>query len=234
MKFNIAYPSTGAQKVVEFNDEHVLRQFYEKRISNEIAGDALGEEFKGYIFRISGGNDKQGFPMKQGVLTNQRIKLLLSDGHSCFRARRSGERKKKSVRGCIVSPDIAILDLVLVKKGPAEIPGLTDKQVARTLGPKRASRIRKLFNLSKTDDVRKFVIRRKNAKGQVKSPKIQRLVTPVRLQRKHHEFTVKAKRAEKARQEAAAYKELVHNHKKAARAAAVAAKRAAAPAPVAK
>lgn len=50
-----------------------------------------------------GGNDKQGFPMKQGVLTPQRVRLLLSKGMSCYRERRDGERKRKSVRGCIVS-----------------------------------------------------------------------------------------------------------------------------------
>jgi hypothetical protein len=50
-----------------------------------------------------GGNDKQGFPMKQGVLTPQRVRLLLSKGQSCYRERRDGERKRKSVRGCIVS-----------------------------------------------------------------------------------------------------------------------------------
>lgn len=45
--------------------------------------------------------------------------------------------------------------------GEQEIPGLTDTTVPRRLGPKRASKIRKLFNLTKNDDVRKYVIRRK-------------------------------------------------------------------------
>lgn len=36
----------------------------------EVEADHLGDEWKGYILRIAGGNDKQGFPMKQGVLTN--------------------------------------------------------------------------------------------------------------------------------------------------------------------
>ncbi|KAM7452672.1 hypothetical protein BLSTO_06590, partial [Blastocystis sp. subtype 1] len=47
----------------------------DKRISQEVEGDCLGDEFKGYIFRITGGNDKQGFPMKQGVLCNHRVRL---------------------------------------------------------------------------------------------------------------------------------------------------------------
>ena len=34
----------------------------------EVPGDSVGDEFKGYIFKITGGNDKQGFPMKQGVV----------------------------------------------------------------------------------------------------------------------------------------------------------------------
>lgn len=35
------------------------------------------QEFKGYVFKIMGGCDKQGFPMKQGVLTTGRVHLLL-------------------------------------------------------------------------------------------------------------------------------------------------------------
>lgn len=54
----------------------------------EVEADPLGDEWKGYILRISGGNDKQGFPMKQGVLTNSttiEIFLLLLLYNSIFR-----------------------------------------------------------------------------------------------------------------------------------------------------
>ena len=44
--------------------------------------------------------------------------------------------------------------------GEQEIPGLTDTTIPRRLGPKRASKIRKLFNLKKEDDVRQYVVRR--------------------------------------------------------------------------
>jgi len=101
------------------------REFYDKRMNQEVIGDVLGDEFKGYIFKISGGNDKQGFPMKQGVMTAKRVRLLLKKGSSCYRQRRKGERKRKSVRGCIVSSDIQVLNLVIVRKGEGELPGLT-------------------------------------------------------------------------------------------------------------
>ena len=42
---------------------------------------------------------------------------------------RKGERYRKSVRGCIISRHISVLHLVIVKKGAAEIPGLTDESV---------------------------------------------------------------------------------------------------------
>lgn len=38
-------------------------------MGTELVADFLGDEWKGYVVKIAGGNDKQGFPMKQGVLT---------------------------------------------------------------------------------------------------------------------------------------------------------------------
>jgi len=242
---------------------------YDKRISHEVEGEHLGDEFKGYVFRISGGNDKQGFPMKQGILSNLRVRMLFSKGkssvvvfvscqllprrfvsssgsctargcrsaclvqgsfdsagvftcfaaahrcvgHSCFRERRAGERKRKSVRGCIVGADLSVLNLVVVKKGEGDIPGLTDAVKPRRLGPKRVSHIRKLFNLTKKDDVRQYVIRRSitkdGKKPYTKAPKIQRLITPQRLQHRRQIRAEKRQRWEKSATEAKEYNEKV-------------------------
>jgi small subunit ribosomal protein S6e len=215
MKLNIANPATGAQKLIDIDEERRYRHLYEKRMGQEVSADPIGDEWKGYVLRITGGNDKQGFPMKQGVLLPYRVRLLLADGHSCYRPRRTGERKRKSVRGCIVGSDIAVLSLVIVKQGENDIPGLTDNVLPKRLGPKRATKIRKFFNLSKEDDVRKYVVRREvvskkpDAKPYTKAPKIQRLVTPIRLQRRRHLRSLKRRRLESQKEQKVEYDALI-------------------------
>jgi len=129
-------------------------------MGQEVEADQLGDEFKGYVFKITGGNDKDGFPMRQGVMvkvnilnsfklfhfffditiTNYfwfpiwpknlkfsninkkgRVRLLLDKNQKCYRPRRTGERRRKSIRGCIVGNDIAVLALAIAKKGEKEI-----------------------------------------------------------------------------------------------------------------
>merc|ERR1712216_890944 len=152
MKLNMSCPETGLQKCISIDEDKKLLPFFDKRMSQEFNGDSLGDEFKGYRFRITGGNDKQGFPMMQGVLCPDRVRLLLKKGSKCYRQRRTGEMKRKSVRGCIVSHDLSVLNLVVVKRGEQQIPGLTDEEKPIRLGPKRVSKIRKLFNLTENDD----------------------------------------------------------------------------------
>ncbi|KAK4635714.1 Ribose-phosphate pyrophosphokinase 2 [Fulvia fulva] len=218
MKLNISFPANGSQKLVEIDDERKLRVFMDRRMGQEVPGDSVGDEFKGYIFKITGGNDKQGFPMKQGVMHPTRVRLLLSEGHSCYRPRRTGERKRKSVRGCIVGMDLSVLALAIVKQGEQDIPGVTDTVHPKRLGPKRATKIRRFFGLSKEDDVRKFVIRREvqpkegkeGAKPYTKAPRIQRLVTPQRLQHKRHRIALKRRRAEASKDAANEYAQVLH------------------------
>ena len=201
------------------------RVFYDKRIAAEIPGEALGDEYKGYIFKVMGGNDKQGFGMKQGVLTAQRVFLLMSPKTQGMRGhgRRKGERRRKAVRGCIISPAITVLNLIIVKQGDAPLPGITDEEKPRMRGPKRASKIRKLFALTKDDDVRKYVntYRREfesaTGKKKSKAPKIQRLITADRLRRRKTEKNEHAAKIAKSKAEAAEYQKLLAHRLKEAR-----------------
>jgi small subunit ribosomal protein S6e len=218
MKLNISCPHTGCQKAISIDDDKKLSAFYGRRMGQEVEGDTLGDEFKGYIFKITGGNDKDGFSMKQGVLVQGRVRLLMAKGAKCYRPRRAGERKRKSVRGCIVGPDLSVMALAIVKVGEQPIAGLTDTKVPKRLGPKRATRIRKLFALKKDDDVRRFVIRRKIEKEgkpvRFKAPKIQRLITDERLRRKRVYKAHKKARWERTRKAVEEYQKVVDEYRK--------------------
>ena len=204
MKINIAYPRNGSQKTWQYDDEKQWARLIDRRLGQEVDGELVGPQFKGCLLRITGGSDKDGFAMKQGVATKAKLKLLLQPGTSGYFARREGTAKRKTVRGCIVGSELAAINFVLVRKGEAEIAGLTDVTVPRRLGPKRANKIRKLFNLPKHSDnlgakdapklkvdptdVCRVVVRRTTKtvgdKTYYKAPKIQRLITAERLARK--------------------------------------------------
>jgi len=200
----------------------------------EVPADALGDEWKGYTLKITGGNDKQGFAMKQGVLLNHRTRLLLDGTTSGFHPwKRPGHRKRKSVRGCIIGPDIAVINAIIIKKGEQDLPGLTNPDAVKPSlrGPKRANHIRKLWGLTKADDVRQFVSRKKikdgkNGKPRFKSPKIQRLITPVMLHRKKRRINIKKQRREKSKKEADEYATLLGNIRKEKRKALIEKRRA--------
>lgn len=212
MKLNISNPKNGCQKIFNIENENLLGIFYEKKLSSEIDVSSLGNEWKGYILKLTGGQDKEGFPMLGGILVNTRVKLLLSKGMKGCRGygMKIGEKSRKSVRGCIVSPEIAVLNLTIVKEG-REISGLTSLEKTKKFGSKRASKIRKRFGLSKGDDIRKYLLTDSQKKNHTekKQPKIQRLITPLSLQRKRFHLSLKKKQIIKVKSELRDYAKIL-------------------------
>ena len=220
--------------MVELQNEDKLNEIIDKKIGDEIDGSVISDVFAGYKFKITGGFDKDGFAMKNGILAQGKKKVLLTKGSSLFRFRkgyhRTGIRIRRLVRGCIVSHDIKNLHLKIIKKGPKEIAGLTEAKDAqpKRLGPKRATKILKEFGLLTTYTekkknkeeaknlrfmITKFAPKRpvktKNGKDYVKRPKIQRLITPDRLRRKRVLKKFHEERKAIAKKEEEAYRALI-------------------------
>ncbi|MCD6411756.1 MAG: 30S ribosomal protein S6e [Thermoplasmata archaeon] len=98
--------------------------------ANALIGKKIGEEvdgifvsLPGYKLVITGGTDKDGFPMRPDLPGMGRRRLLLSGGVG-FRPRRKGERKKKMVRGNTISKDIVQINMKVVKYGAKSIEEL--------------------------------------------------------------------------------------------------------------
>merc|ERR1712211_12240 len=85
------------------------------RIAQEVNGAILGDQFQDYTFKITGGIDKQGFPMRQGILVPDRVRLLLRESKG-YILQKDGDRKRRSVRGCIVSREIAVVNMVIFRR----------------------------------------------------------------------------------------------------------------------
>ena len=153
---------------------------------------------------------------------------------SGYRAKREGTKKRKSVRGCVLGPEINSINLVLVQKGENEIAGLTDAKNPLRLGPKRANKIRKLFNLPRhwdnkgvkdaekikvsNLDVQRAVVKRitkehPDGKKYYKAPRITRLLTAKRLRRKKVKRISKLKGIVENQKKLAQYKKLVEKRR---------------------
>jgi len=172
--------------------------------------------------------------MKQGILVNGRVRILMRGRTTLYRPRRTGERKRKSARGCITGPDLAVIALKVLVKGENDVPGLTDEEKPRRLGPKRANNIRKAFALRKQDDVKKYIVRRELKRGDktfYKSVKIQRLITEKRYRRKKVYLRTKKDRFKAAKEAKVGYEMLLSKYLKEKKAAKKAT--TATPAPVA-
>lgn len=62
MKLSIPPLATACQTLTEVNNEGRVCNL--KCVAIEVADDAVGEEWKGYVVWLRGRKDKQGFPKK--------------------------------------------------------------------------------------------------------------------------------------------------------------------------
>jgi small subunit ribosomal protein S6e len=121
---NISDPKTGKsyQKQISGNQANALLG---KKIGDKI--DGIFVEMPGYKLEITGGSDKDGFPMRSDLPGPRRKQLLVSNGLG-FKPHTEGERRKKSMRGNQISPDIVQVNMKVVVKGPRSVEELLAKK----------------------------------------------------------------------------------------------------------
>ena len=130
-----------------------------------------------------------------------------------------------------------MVSLKIVKKGPNSIPGLTEDPMPKRLAPKIANNILKefglldIYNKKKQNSeekrtlrymITKFANKREvttaNGKTYTKRPKIQRLITPLRLRRKRIIKKIKEENAKHTAEQKKAYAESTKKLKRKAKA----------------
>jgi small subunit ribosomal protein S6e len=95
-----------------------------KKVGDELDGNLVGAA--GYTLELTGGSDGSGFPMREEVHGSAKKSILTSDGVG-FNAGRSGERRRKYVRGNSFSAEIVQVNTKVTKPGPTPLEQLFPK-----------------------------------------------------------------------------------------------------------
>jgi small subunit ribosomal protein S6e len=113
----ISDPQTGKSYQVEITGSQA-NKFLGKRIGERIEGDAVG--LPGYTLKITGGTDRDGFPMRPDLPGSKRKRLLISKSIG-FKPEVKGLRRRKTLRGREISGEIGQINLVVTEYGSKTI-----------------------------------------------------------------------------------------------------------------
>ncbi|TDA29814.1 MAG: 30S ribosomal protein S6e [Hadesarchaea archaeon] len=119
-KVVIGDPKTGKSYQVELK-EPSSRALLGKRIGDSFDGGLVG--LPGYELQITGGTDKDGFPMRPDLPGPGHHRALLSGGPG-YHPRKKGERRRKRVHGNVVAEDIRQINAKIVKYGEKPVEEL--------------------------------------------------------------------------------------------------------------
>jgi len=111
-KVIVSDPEEGTSKTVELEDARAV-PLIGKKIGDIIDGSVVG--LLGFKVQITGGSDKDGFPMRPNVHGGVRRSVVLSGGVG-FNPKNDGERRRKRVRGNIITDEIVQVNMKIVEK----------------------------------------------------------------------------------------------------------------------
>jgi small subunit ribosomal protein S6e len=97
---------------------HHANSLIGKKINDEV--DGIFVSLPGYKLQITGGTDKDGFPMRHDIPGSSRRRLLLSRGLG-YKPKERGKREKKSVRGNTINQEIVQVNMKVMKPGAKPI-----------------------------------------------------------------------------------------------------------------
>jgi len=111
-KVIVSDPEAGKSKVVELEGTRAA-PLVGRRLGEVIEGVAVG--MSGQKLQITGGSDKDGFPMRPNVHGGVRVNVILTEGVG-FHPKREGERRRKTIRGNVITEEIVQVNMKVVEK----------------------------------------------------------------------------------------------------------------------
>jgi len=111
-KVVVSDPEAGKSKVVELEGTRAV-PLIGRRLGEVVDGTVVG--MAGHELQITGGSDKDGFPMRHDVHGGVRANVILSESVG-FHSHRKGERRRKTIRGNVITEEIVQVNMKVMEK----------------------------------------------------------------------------------------------------------------------
>jgi len=115
-KVIVSDPQAGTSKVVEVEEARAA-PFVGRKISDTMDGAVV--DMPGMKLMITGGSDKDGVPMRPNVHGGVRRGVVLGGGVG-YKPKREGARKRKAVRGNIITDEIVQINMKAIDQPPKQ------------------------------------------------------------------------------------------------------------------
>jgi small subunit ribosomal protein S6e len=112
-KIILSDPETGQSQTVELEGPRAV----------PLVGRKLGETIDGgYKVKITGGSDKDGFPMRPDIHGGVKTRVVTAQGVG-FHPLSKGQRRRKTLRGSVITEETVQINMKIVEK-----PKKTEKE----------------------------------------------------------------------------------------------------------
>ena len=133
-KLNIGCPKTKKSYKKDLKEED-CKPLIGKKIGDILKGESI--DFPGYEFKITGGSDSSGFPMRFDVDGSQRKRILIASGVGIKKKKRKGIRLRKTVAGNTIHADTAQINFKIMKYGKNPLDKVAESEVKVEEAPKK-------------------------------------------------------------------------------------------------
>jgi len=111
-KIIVSDPETGKSQSVEVEESQAV-PLIGRKLGEVMDGAAV--KLSSYKLKITGGSDKDGFPMRPSIHGGVRVGAILSEGVG-FHPSRRGESQRKTLRGNVITESIVQINMKIVEK----------------------------------------------------------------------------------------------------------------------
>ena len=175
-KIVISDPKTGKSYQREAKED-IANTFLNMKIGYDIKGEAL--DLPGYEFRITGGSDNAGFPMRPDISGLVRKRIFAVSGIG-LKKKEKGIKQRKTVCGNVITESIAQINMIITKYGrqsletEADVEKKEEKKVEDKPAEKKEAKPAEDKKEEKAEEPKKEKPKQEEKTVEVKDPTLEK------------------------------------------------------------